>query len=449
MTTIFVVVSGIAIYLLYRTAFEVERARLVEVTQSWARLIESVARFSNTYGGDYSEGCEAATLSQIIDAQAQFKGFGNTGEFTLARCEEDSIVFLLTHRHYDLTTPIPVDFDSELAEPMRRALSGQSGAIVGLDYRGETVLAAYEPVSELNWGVVAKIDLAEINAPFLRAVLIATSSAALLIPAGTILFLRISNPIIRRLRNHSQQLEQTVAERTRELHSAQEQLIRDEKLAVLGQLASGVGHELRNPLGAIKNAGYFLKMALEKPEPEVKETLEILEREVVTSEKFISSLLDFARTKPPVRRKVNINDIVRDTLSGATLPENMRVIIRLDEWLPPILADPDQLSQVFANIILNATQAMPEGGRLVVTSESLDKNWVVVSVADTGVGIPEEDRQRLFEPLFTTKAKGIGLGLALAKNLVEAHEGTIEVQSEEGKGSTFTIRLPTRAGEGK
>jgi len=252
-----------------------------------------------------------------------------------------------------------------------------------------------------------------------------------------------------KLREYSEQLEEMVEQRTKDLREAQEQLVRQEKLAVIGQLAGGVGHELRNPLGAIKNAAYFLNMVLEKPEAKVKESLEILEKEVATSEKIIGSLLEFARPRPPTRRKVDVNDVVREALSRAPIPENVEVLSQLDERLASILADPDQLCQIFGNVIINAIQAMPEGGRLVVKSDIGSPEWVFVSFSDTGVGIPQEMLERLFEPLFTTKAKGIGLGLAIVKTLVEGHGGTIEAQSRVGKGSTFTVRLPIGGGEEK
>lgn len=222
----------------------------------------------------------------------------------------------------------------------------------------------------------------------------------------------------------------------------QERLMRSEKLTVLGQLAGGVCHELRNPLGSIKNSAYFLNMALEKPEPEVEETLEILEREIATSERIISSLLDFARTKPPIKRKVNINNIIQDRLTCAKIPKNIKLTRKLDKELPDILVDPDQLGQVFRNIILNAIQAMAEGGQLTIKSKTLSPKWAVVSFTDTGGGISKDTMGKLFEPLFTTKAKGIGLGLALTKTMVEAHGGTIDVESEVGKGSTLTVHLP-------
>lgn len=229
----------------------------------------------------------------------------------------------------------------------------------------------------------------------------------------------------------------------------QEQLVRQEKLAVLGELAGGVSHELRNPLGAVKQAAYFLNMALEEPEPEVKETLDILEKEVATSERIISSILSFARPKPPTRRKVDINGVLQEAVSCTSVPENIQLVRQLDKTLPSILADPVQLVQVFGNIILNAIQAMPDGGQLTIKSEVPSPEWVTISFTDTGVGIPQKDLGRLLEPLFTTKAKGIGLGLAVAKTLVVGHGGTIEVQSEVKKGSTFTVRLPIGTREEK
>jgi signal transduction histidine kinase len=163
---------------------------------------------------------------------------------------------------------------------------------------------------------------------------------------------------------------------------------------------------------------------------------------VATSERIISSLLDFARPKPPIRHKVDINEVIQGALYHITVPENVKVVTQLDESLPTILADPDQLGQVFSNIIINAIQAMPEGGQLAVKSEASNQEWVTISFADTGVGIPKRNLKKLFEPLFSTKAKGIGLGLAVTRTLVEGHGGTVKSQSKVGKGSTFTVRLP-------
>ncbi len=244
------------------------------------------------------------------------------------------------------------------------------------------------------------------------------------------------------LKEHLERLEETVEDRARELREAQDRLVRQEKLAVLGQLAGGVAHELRNPLGVIKNIVYFLNIALAEPGPKVKENLAILEKQVGICDRIISSLLGFARTKAPLRQPVDVNDVLRGALLQTTRPENVEVARQLDEMLPTILADPDQLMQVFGNIILNGFQAMPEGGRLTIKSATPDPGWVAISFTDMGLGISEENREKLFEPLFTTKSRGIGLGLAITMTLVEGHGGDILVHSELGKGSTFTVRLP-------
>lgn len=225
-----------------------------------------------------------------------------------------------------------------------------------------------------------------------------------------------------------------------ERKQTEEELKRKEKLAVLGQLAGGVGHELRNPLGAIKNAVYFLNMAIEEPVEEVKESLKIIEEEVTTSERIITSLLDFARPKPLNLQNLVINDVVQSAQKYITVPENVTIVNNLDKSLPSIHADSEQLTQVFRNIIFNAIQAMPEGGQLVINSVEKQER-VIISFTDSGVGISEENLGRLFEPLFTTKAKGIGLGLVVSKTLIEGHNGRIDVQSKVGKGSTFTIKL--------
>lgn len=212
MTLVVIFSECVTITMLYNTAFQVESSRLVETAKSQARLIEAVGRFDFLYSNDYPLGSREATLSQIRDAHSRYKGFGKTGEFTLSKREGDFIVFLLNHRHYDLKNPKPVPWDSKLAEPMRRALSGQSGTLVGLDYRGTRVLAAHEPLGDMGLGIVAKIDLAEVRAPFVKAALWSTGLALALIVIGTVVFLKISDPIIRKLNNTITELEQTLGE---------------------------------------------------------------------------------------------------------------------------------------------------------------------------------------------------------------------------------------------
>ena len=255
----------------------------------------------------------------------------------------------------------------------------------------------------------------------------------------------------RKLQQYQKSLEDMVEQRTRQLKAAQEQLLQREKLSVLGQMAGGIGHELRQPLGAIKNAAYYLNMILEDVGPEIEDTLKTLDQEVEHSDAIIDSLLNFARTGPPNREQVRVEQLVRQTVAKLEIPTQIDVRLEIEPDLPSLMADPDQLKIVFRNLIENALQAMPEGGRVTIAAKRCspkrlaNADCVLIAVSDTGVGIPPEQREKLFEPLFTTKTKGIGLGLALVNMLVEGHDGTIEVESSgiPGQGATFTLMLPT------
>nr|MBC8240923.1 PAS domain S-box protein [Alphaproteobacteria bacterium] len=193
------VLGTTAIGVLYDTAFEVERRRLLETAHSQARFMEAVARFDQTYSGNYPDGEIAAAISQIVEAHRKSQITSETGEFVLARRAGDQMIFILRQRQDKLVTPRPISFNSPLAEPMRRALSGLSGLMVGRDYRGVTVLAAYEPVAILKLGLVAKIDLAEIRAPFIRAALIVAGLGGIIFAVGVVLFIGAGNAVSRRI----------------------------------------------------------------------------------------------------------------------------------------------------------------------------------------------------------------------------------------------------------
>jgi two-component system sporulation sensor kinase A len=233
------------------------------------------------------------------------------------------------------------------------------------------------------------------------------------------------------------------------LRDAQEQLHRSEKLAAIGQLAGGVGHELRNPLGAIKNAVFYVRRRIAKSdlpatEPKVMEFLDTIDKEVNSANKVITDLLGFSRVAKPTVSSVNIGGIIEGALEHVPMPGNVELTRDIDPSLPMVMVDGGQIQQVFANIILNAVEAMTEGGRLEIMARSKD-DFVKVRFTDSGCGIPESIISKIFDPLFTTKAKGIGLGLAMCKSIVERHGGDIQLKSEEGKGTTFTVSLPTTA----
>jgi PAS domain S-box-containing protein len=236
-------------------------------------------------------------------------------------------------------------------------------------------------------------------------------------------------------------------EKISQLNEAQEELVRKEKLSILGQLSGVVGHELRNPLGVMNNAVYFLKMVLTEADETTKEYLDIIASEITNSQRIISDLLDFARTKNPQTLSVALQELVCQTLGRCVIPENVTVTQDLPESLPKLRIDPNQIGQVLVNLLTNAIQAMPKGGTIQVSASTTpcsgsQGNCVAIAVTDTGEGISPENHRKLFQPLFTTKVKGIGLGLVACKNLVEANNGRIDVESRIGEGTTFTLILP-------
>jgi len=253
------------------------------------------------------------------------------------------------------------------------------------------------------------------------------------------------------------ELESRVEERTRELREAQEQLVRHEKLAVLGQMASSIGHELRNPLGVINSAVYYLKLVQPDADEKIKQYLGIIEQEVHTSERIISDLLDFARIKSVDRAAVSVSELIHQTLARFPAPESVEVFIEIPNDLPQVYVDPRQIIQVLGNITLNACQAVmtsPNGGALPDSNADGQKRGLLslhasavddminIVIEDNGVGIPAENLNKIFEPLFTTKTKGVGLGLPVSQKLIQVNGGHIEVQSEAGKGSSFSVFLP-------
>ncbi len=234
------------------------------------------------------------------------------------------------------------------------------------------------------------------------------------------------------------------------LEKAQEELIRKEKLAILGELSGGVGHELRNPLGVISNAVYFLKTIHPDADETTREYLEIISSEVDNAEKITADLLDFKGTRTPERQEVPAADLVSQAMARLSPPEGIEVTTAVAPDLSPVYVDPRQIRQVLNNLITNACHAMPEGGRLTVRVqgegglEAEPMKEVRFSIEDTGQGILREDLTMVFEPLYTTKARGIGLGLTITKNLVQNNGGSITVKSDPGRGSTFTVILPTK-----
>ncbi len=233
------------------------------------------------------------------------------------------------------------------------------------------------------------------------------------------------------------------------LQMTQDELVQKEKLAMLGQVAGSVGHELRNPLGVMSNAVYFLQTVLEGSDESVKEYLGIILAEITRSEHIVDELLAAVRTRPPEVATHGVAELVGQILHQCVVPDSVTVTLDIPETIPPLRVDALQMQQVLKNLISNGVEAMPKEGTLAIRAlENRQDGMVCLSVQDSGSGMSPEVLARLFQPLFTTKARGIGLGLVVAKNLIEANSGTIMVESAVGQGTTFSVVLPMDNPEG-
>jgi signal transduction histidine kinase len=265
----------------------------------------------------------------------------------------------------------------------------------------------------------------------------------------------------RNLRRHNRLLFEQLQQAYEELKRKSEALIQNEKLSAIGQLAAGVAHELNNPLTAVLGFAQVIYEKLKHHTPNgwseaeharLMQALENMMQGVYRARDIISTLLRFARTSDPSHRcLIDINQVLRDTFvftEHALLRHGLVLNRQLAPELPPVWGNPARLQQVFTNLLINAQQATPSGGVITVSTEpSEDPKGVWVHVADSGKGIPEEELERIFEPFYTRKEEGTGLGLSITRQIVLEHNGTIQVKSEVGQGSCFSVFLPAAEAE--
>jgi len=246
------------------------------------------------------------------------------------------------------------------------------------------------------------------------------------------------------LKTFSQQMEEKIQKTTADLRKTEAQLIRSEKLAALGQLAAGFAHEIRNPLTSINILIHSMR---EKPPSgdSYKEDFKVIEEEIHRINEIVDQFLRFAKPAPPLLEKTEVSSIFEETLQllRPQIEKQLIVVEKEFQPLPIILIDREQMKQAILNLLLNAIQAMPGGGHLTLKGQnSEDGQWIHLSIQDSGVGIPGEDMNKLFDPFFSTKEGGIGLGLSIAHRIIDQHHGKIEVESTPGEGTLFTVWLP-------
>ena len=570
---------GVAISTLYRAAYEAEGALLTDALETRIAGIRSTRRIVEQVGaplGDSAPDPAAATLAQLAAVQRSAASLGCSCEFVLAQRQGDEIVFMLSQRPGSTLTPDPISWSAELAEPMRRALGGQKGTERAIDYRGVEVLAAYAPIDELGWGVVMKRDVAELQAPYVRAGALAMGLGVVLVVVGAGFIERLVSPILRRIdelneerveaetqgreraeeiTRESLSITQSVlgtavdaiisidetgtiqsvngaastffgyevaemvgqnvsmlmpdpyrsehdrylaayaetgkakiigigrevpcrrkdgsifpgdlavsevkldgrtlytgilrdlterAQNAAQLREAEQRVHAAEELASVGTLVAGLAHEIGTPMGVIQGHAKLLQKHVENEKARWR--LETIQEQIGRISKIIQSLLNMARPKATERVPVALEPLLENTLAflSEKLKRRQVDVVRSIEPVGSVTGDPERLQQLLLNLFMNAIDAMPGGGELQVALRPDGAAGALVEVGDTGVGIPPDDLDRIFDAFYTSKeaGKGNGLGLMVASRIVTDHGGTIEVESEVDRGTTFHIHLP-------
>lgn len=434
MVIVSVCVAAAAIIVPERVSFQQHKERLVQMVQHRARILQEVSGFDAPFGAqEPSPASSEARLEHILEVFATFGTFGETGELILARREGDQIVWLVEHRDAEAKRPETTPLGSHIAEPMRRALSGESGTLVGLDYRGKKVLAAYESVPRLGWGVVAKIDVAEINQPFSRAAVLGGVIAIGVTTLGVMLMLRVASPLLDRI-------ESRVAERTAQLSRAL-----DEQKRLQEQLRSAVSEtalaeererrklaiDLHDGLGQLLSAS-GMRLALLRDslgDSRLVAEVQAIEKVIAEADGRVSSLS--FELSPPILHDVGIVAATQWLAEDIELRFGLHVIVEDDGGrLPLDEATRSTLFRALREALLNVSKHARTDKAGVRFSR--EDRYVKVLIEDEGVG-------------FDVDAETRGYGLLSIRERLNHLRGSVEIKSTPGEGTRVCLTAPVRA----
>lgn len=470
-------VGSVFLYVLYQAAYTQEQENLTSLVSSQVELIQAVARFGKVYSTSAIDGgAEAATISQVVDAISQAEGIGDTGEFLFGVVDDGFIIFPSKLRYVD-NTSLRISYEnSQLSAPMRLALAGSSGTVVGLDYRGQTVLGAYLPIPELNAGFVAKMDIAEIRAPFIRAGIVSSIIASVLTLAGSLLMVMLNSPLIRRvedsqrqLREANLQLESDIQER-KETEQALELAKQAAEAGTQAKSAflANMSHEIRTPMNAVLGYTQILQR-LPNLSNDQTHMLDAIRSSGDHLLSIINDILELSRVEAGYVVFESSTFSLQKLLSDLdimfrlkTNSANVKLIFETkDETLNYLVGDLNRIRQVLINLVGNAVKFTEHGRIIIKVSRISSPNkqieeentlYLLFEVDDTGRGIPQEALNTIFgnfEQVDTKSGEnaGTGLGLAISRKFARLMGGDITLSSVYGKGSCFSFVTKLKIGK--
>lgn len=444
---------------LYRAGMAGQRERLQELARSQAHLIDAVARFDAVESRDANPaGAWVATLGQVADGVSHWRLRDSVVSlFVVGRAGSSVVTHVADGKLLAPDSgPLPAGVPLHLAE---RALGPGGGEFEYETSDGSAWFVVFEPISALDMAVMARLDLSVIHRPLREAAGISALASLLLIGLGVFLVRstnvravqQLSAELERRLlveaelSRHQERLETTVEERTLALKRAQAELVERAKLATIGELTAKVSHELRNPLGTVRTTLHTLRERAR--DPALDRAFERAERNVERCNRIIEELLAYTRRRPVASERFDVAVVLGEVLEDYQAPDNVRVEVNFIPGLE-LEMDPEDLRRILVNLLNNAVGAVPSsaGVSSVYVNASLEGDDVCISVEDNGTGMDALVLARAFEPLFSTKGFGVGLGLPIVKELTERNGGVVELESSLGHGTLARVRFRRKGG---